>query len=166
MSNVLAIVSTAESNADKSAIVGSILTLDDATAAAIVNSGGDVWSLLKRLSELTPPERAGIIATGFPIKPFDADRARLWTTVNAPEFPAASLIAPLESAAHAHQDRLVAVEKYLRDGTALPMCAPVVCQPSACVLRWDTRYTCDPGYYPTVSPPICVKAAPGVTLAP
>lgn len=141
---------------EKTAFVEATAKLDDPTAKTVIDAGADIGALLRRLAELSANDRALVIRAGWPIRPADDDRARLWAIVNTPDFPVGDLVPALSELARVHPERLVAVRKYIADGSGLPACRPVACTPMPCVSPWRDGYLCPPGHLKTVGPPLCV----------
>lgn len=152
---VLTCASGMGTGAGKQTLARALVEIDEATAASL-GEPHEIAELLRQLASVPAENRRALAAAKFPIRPADLARAEAWAVINAWDFPAADLVAPLKEIARAQPSRLSELRKYIKEGSPLTQCKPFACTPSPC--RSSGSYTCDRGYYLTDQSPICVPS--------
>jgi hypothetical protein len=139
MQVVMELAKTIGSSPAKIEIAKSILTIDDATAQSLTDAR-NINGFLRAFASAPFENRQFLIEAGFPVRPIDSERARLWSVINHAHFPARvlSMVEPLAQLITMHPDRARTVEKFIASGA--------MSKPAPCISN-RTEKSCQPGYY-------------------
>jgi hypothetical protein len=146
MKNIMILSSEMGPGARKFALARALLQIDDGAAASL-GDPDEIANLLRQLANIPVESRQALAAAKFPIRPADASRADLWAVINASDFPAPDLVAPMKEIAQAHPSRLSEIRKYIKAGTAIQWCKPIACKEIK-----QLGLVCNPGYYLSEQP--------------
>lgn len=116
---------------------------DPAVLKAVREAIDDSPGFLRQFAALGLEDRRNLAIMDFPIRASDTARARLWEVINAHEFPAADLVAPLAEIAKTAPTRLKAIQDFVAQKGELPRCRPTACSTAG--------FRCPSGQYPTTT---------------